>query len=434
MMESLRGVHWGGMRLTRRELLAAGAATVAMPLAGCVKAVSGRPVLRVANWSGATEENDYQRQIREVYARFEDLHGCELQIEGIPGSQEYARKMLLNYVAGSQPDVMQLDASSSAAFIDNGIVRDLTPLIEKDREFSLGDFFPNVVEIASRGSRVYAVPVGFTPMVMYFNRQLFAAADAPLPHEGWTFQEFLTSAQAVKKTGGFGFKFISWMPSWIMWLWNNGGDVLSPDGSRAAGFLDSEKNVETIEFLRDLVFRYEVAPSLSQSAASGVDPFLNADAAMEVSGHWSIIGYQSAPKLDPEQIGVVSLPTNVGKSQTVMYESGLCIGRHCRHPELAWEYIKYMTSADVQRIYNSTGIEICARKDVAREHGQTPNEAKFLSIVPQARGPWGARVQGYDYLEAEGQGMMDNILKVGTEVRPALREMARRVDAFFAER
>jgi multiple sugar transport system substrate-binding protein len=429
-------------------VLAAGAGVALAPLFGCGRVLSGKPVLRVANWSGVADESDYQQKIREVYARFEKDFECELQIEGIPDPQEYARKMLLNYVAGSQPDVMQLDASSSAAFIDNGILRDLTPYVEQDQEFTFDDFWPNVVDIARRGggssragletrttTGVYAVPLGFTPMVLYYNRSLFVANGGPgVPTDGMTFDHFLEVAKYATLQGQYGFKFISWMPGWIMWLWNNGGEVLSPDGMRATGFLDSDQNVEAITFLRDLVSKHKVAPSLSQASAAGVDPFTDGTSAMEVSGHWAMVGYAKAPKLNLEEIGVVSLPTNTGTSQTVMYESGLSIGKHCKHPDLAWEFVKYMTSASVQRTYNSTGIEICARKDIAAENGTTEREKKFLEIVPSARGPWGARVQGYDFVEAEGQAMMDNILKVGAEVRPALEQMARRVDAFFAQR
>lgn len=420
------------MRLTRREVLAAGAGMALAPLVGCGKTSVGKPVLRVANWSGAVEENDFNTKIRGLYEQFSKDHACELQIEGIPGSQEYARKMLLNYVAGSQPDVMVLDASSAASFIDNGILGDLTPFIEKDSTFSLDSYFPNVVDVARRGDSLYAIPNGFTPMVMYYNQRLFQEAGVPLPKDGWSFQDFLQTAQAL--TGeNHGFKFASWMPGWIMWLWNNGGDVLSPDGRKAAGFLDSDECVEAVQFIRDLVLKHKVAPSLSQVASMGVDPFANGTAAMEVSGHWSLTMYPNGPVITLEDVGVVSLPTNLPQSQTVMYETGMSMAKNCRHPELAWEFIKFWTSDEVQRTYNSTGIEICGRKDIAAEYGKGPQRGKFLEIVPSARAPWGASVQGYDFVEAEGQKMMDNILKQDADVKISLQQMARRVDAFFAE-
>ena len=55
-----------------------------------------------------------------------------------------------------------------------------------------------------------------------------------------------------------------------MWLWNNGGDAIDPDIPRASGVLDSPQNVETLEFLRDVIKVDGSAPSLGEAASMGV--------------------------------------------------------------------------------------------------------------------------------------------------------------------
>jgi multiple sugar transport system substrate-binding protein len=152
-----------------------------------------------------------------------------------------------------------------------------------------------------------------------------------------------------------------------------------------------------------------------------------------------------------------------------MYESGLAIMKNCKNPDLAWEFIKYMCSYGVQSRYNSTGIEVCANKKVARE-AATPwtsvsfsgpighpggvierppkilhqgkeikrvvppeLEKAFLDIVPIARGPWGARVERYNLVEPIGEKMMDRVLNQGVPPREALRDAAREIDREFAK-
>jgi hypothetical protein len=61
-------------------------------------------------------------------------------------------------------------------------------------------------------------------------------------------------------------------------------------------------------------------------------------------------------------------------------------------------------------------------------------EQDFLRIVPSGREPWGARVEGYDYVESEGQKAMDAILRSGRDPRQVLREFARAVDRQLARR
>ncbi len=417
-------------------------ATLALlAVTGCGKSDSESGiVLRMANWGGASEENDFERTVNQLYAEFErDNPGIKIKIEKIPGSQEYVNKMLLSFVAGTEPDIMALDASSAAVFINNGVLRDLRPLFQNDHDFSIDDYWPNVVQIDSRGDQVFAIPGDFTPMVMYYNKRLFREAGVPFPKAGWNFDQFLDTAKSLTKNQKHGFVFTNWMPGWIMWLWNNGGDVLDAEGDKAAGFLNGERSTQALTYCADLVNRWHVAPSLSSTASTGVDPFTNGDVAMQISGHWAMIGYQSAPKDDKgqpklkmEDVGILELPTNLLNSVTVMYEVGFAIGKNCKHPEAAWKLVKFLTSKRYQSVYNSTGIAICARKDVAIERAKAnPLEAEFLKIVPTARGPWGAKVEGYDYVESSGQTMMDNILG-GTPADKAATEAAQRIDRYFS--
>ncbi len=426
------------------------AAVVIFPAAfsGCDSPDEGGVVLRLTNWGGAGEDNDYDRLVKDLYRRFERDHpGVRLKIENIPG--EYVPKMLLNFVAGTQPEVMVLDASSAAVFVNNGLLTDLRPFVESDPEFDLSDFYPNVVDIARRGDKLYAIPIDFTPMVVYYNKDLFDKAGVPYPDPNWTFAEFFEIAQKLTipaKDPGlppvqYGFVFTNWMPAWVMWLWNNGGDVLSPDGSKATGYLDSDPNVETLTFLRDLVKRHKVAPSLSEMQAMGADPFVHGKAAMVVMGHWALTGYKNAPKdssgkplIDWERLGVAHLPHNTPEPNTVFYEAGLAIPKDCKHPEEAWKFIRYWTSAEVQRVYNSSGIAVSARKDISRERAADPIEAQFLPIVPSARPPYGSQVESYEIVENVGRSMIDSILNNDVPVREALRRAASRIDREFAKR
>jgi multiple sugar transport system substrate-binding protein len=127
----------------------------------------GKIVLRLATWGGAAEEDDFTRTIHKLWREFEKENpGVEIREEKIPSSKDYVAKMLQSFVAETEPDVMSLDASSAAVFINNGVLTDLAPFIEKDREFDIDDYWPNVVDIARRGDKIFAIPGDFTPMVV----------------------------------------------------------------------------------------------------------------------------------------------------------------------------------------------------------------------------------------------------------------------------
>jgi multiple sugar transport system substrate-binding protein len=401
----------------------------------CDAEPEGTTTLRVANWGGAGDDGEFDRLVQSFYREFErENPGVRVRVEGIPG--QYVEKMLLNFIAGTAPDVVTLDASSAAIFIDNGFLTDLTPLVKADPEFDLDAYYPNVVGIARRGERLFAIPGDFTPMVMYYNKDLFDRAGVAYPREGWTFAEFRETARRLSRgQEQYGFVFTNWMPGWVMWLWNNGGDVLSPDGKRATSVLDSPANVETVTFLRDLVRRDGSAPSLSETAAMGVDLFATGRAAMTVSGHWMIPTYKSAQDIDWRRLGVVSLPTNVGRSHTVMYEAGFAISKGAKNPELAWKFIRKWTDYRLQKEYNASGIAVSARKDVSQERmAEDALERDFAAIIPQARPPYGSWVEGYDVVEKVGREMMDRVLNGDVVPATALRDAARQIDREFAKR
>lgn len=420
-------------------------------LAGCMPGdnTAGRIVIRVANWGGAKEGNEYDKKVEQIYRDFEKAHpGVEIREENIPG--EYVAKVTLAFIAKAEPDVIMLDASSSALFINSGIVTDLQPLIRKDSEFHLDDYFPNVVGIAQRDQAIYAIPQDFTPMVVYYNKRLFDKAHIPYPTSDWNFDRFREVAKRLTVPGDkagepprqYGFSFTNWPPGWVMWLWNNGADNLSPEKTKASGYLDSDASAGAIGFLRKLIDEDGVAPSISQAAALGVDLFSNGQAAMAISGHWSMIDYHNAPKgpdgkpkITWDDLGVVQLPHNTPESQTVMYESGYAIGAHSTHKEMTWEFIKYMTSHKVQTIYQSSGIAVCARKDVAEERAKaSPLEAEFIPIIPSARPPYGSRVEGYDFVEDQMQKAMDSVLQSGRDPKDALHLAATRIDREFEKK
>lgn len=407
-------------------------------LGGCGEQPDSRGViLRVANWGSPAVVSDFLKLERTLQAEFEAAHpGVRVVVEQIPGEGQFTPKVLMMHVTGSTPDVIQLDASAGAVFIDNQVVRDLTPLMRGDASYRSTDYFENVLAVFSRGDACYAIPLDFTPMVIYYNKALFDQAGVPYPRDGWTWDEFrdtcrrltIFPAGAAAPTR-YGINFENWMPLWLPWLWAGGGDVLSPDGRRASGYLDGPQTTAAVQFLFDLIYVDRVAPTPSERAAAGADLFRSGRAAMDLKGHWMWLDYRA----DGLDVGVVGLPTRGAPPVTVVYASGMAIMSKARHPELAWDYVKFVTSRDVQVRRVASGLAISGNRAAAAVYAGNPVEDSFLKQVQFARPPWGARVERYPYIEELGREMMEDILFRHRTVSEALRRTARLIDATLAE-
>ena len=406
-----------------------------------------RTVLRVANWGGAKEGNAMDLKIDAIYREFERRNpGIVVREESTPG--DYVAKMSLAFIADAQPDVLALDASSAALFIEGGLVENLTPQIGADRDFRLDDYYPNAVNVARREKALYAIPIDFTPLVLYYNKRLFDRAGVAYPTGDWNFADFraaakrLTIPHADDTKSQYGYAFSNWPAGWVVWLWNNGADHVAPDGRSVSGYLDSPAAAEAVGYLRDLVKVDRSAPSQSQLAAMGEDLFAGGRAAMTVSGHWSMVGYGNAPKgrdgkpkIALDDLGVAPLPHQVPESQSVIYEAGYAIAKRSRNKEAAWRFIRYMTSREVQEQYQSGNIAICARRDVAEARAKASAiERQFLAIVPTGRPPYGSRIEEYAAVEEGMQKAMDGVLSSGRDPQEALTRAARAIDREFAKR
>ena len=125
-------------------------------LAGCQSSRYASKSLRLANWGGAGDDSELFQLVQRIYRDFEKKSGIQLKVEGTPGSQDYVSKMLLDFVSGSMPDVLALDASSSAAFINRRALLDFGPMIQKDGFDLSAKFLSRVL----RGVRINGVGVG----------------------------------------------------------------------------------------------------------------------------------------------------------------------------------------------------------------------------------------------------------------------------------
>lgn len=438
-------------RHCRLHYFALRSSLLALFLSGCGDGEHAQRVVRVSNWLNAAVNPAFLSLERTFEREFEANHpGVRLISEPIPGPGRYAPKLLLAHLAGSVPDAGYLDAASEAVFINNGVVADLMPFIRADPEFSLDDYFPEIVDTFRRGDKLYAVPLDFTPMVIFYNKRIFEAAGVAEPRDGWTFDDFRAACAKLKaaRQGGapvveFPLAFENVMPFWICWIWNGGGDVLTPDGRHAVGALDSPPTIDAFCNLIALMFRDHYAPSLIESAAAGVDMFRARRAAMDMKGHWMLLDYRA----DGLDVGVVSIPTMLPRPVTVVYQSGLMVMSRAAEPELGWEYVKYMTGESVQTRRVASGLAISANRKAAAKYANSPLEQAFLRQMAYSRPQWGTRVERYPYVEEvcqqtlkdlvseidalrRGGGVYDDVT-VRARVAAALGDAARRIDEFL---
>ena len=398
-------------------------------------------VLRVALWAGG-HELEIERQVAD---RYEALHpGVRIVLESAPNG--YEERLLTSIAAGRPPDVYLMDSPDIPTFVERGLALDLAPYQEA-LGFRPDSVFGQVADAFRRGGSMFALPKDFTPMVLYANRSVLAAAGVEdlLPAPGWTWTEFRRAAEAVTAdTDGdgrrdvFGFDFPRNLYQWVPFVWSAGGDILAPGGSRAAGYLDGPEALEAYRFLTALAedgltpgaqFVQQGDPAREARFASGRQAFL-------LSGHWTLPVFRDLVEAGALDLAIVPIPHHPSRTAatSVLYASGWAVPPNAPNLRRAIDLAGFLASPEAQRIRARSGLAIPSRMDVAAEIAAadgTGVEDAFIALVAGARMTWGARVRDFSRIEALAVEIMDRRLVRGESLASSASDVARRIDAEF---
>ena len=182
-------------------------------------------------------------------------------------AQDYPQQ-LLGRLDTTAPDMFVSLDTQMPALIKRGAVFDINPLVG-DAKLKLDDFQPAGLAAWQRGPALFGLPADLTPTVMFYNRDLFAAAGVAEPAPGWTWDDWLADAQKLTVTSnGQISRHGTAVGAWTAMVWGNGGELVSADGKRL--LLDSPQASAGVQFAADMINVHHVAPP--PQIANGPDP------------------------------------------------------------------------------------------------------------------------------------------------------------------
>jgi multiple sugar transport system substrate-binding protein len=406
--------------------------------AACSSGPSEHTTLRVMAWAGPEERAIEQRILDE----FKRQHpGIEIEYESI--SVNYRERLLTSIVAGTPPDVALLDNGSYGVppFIARGLLVNVAAYLDRIG-VDTSAYYPQVLEIFRRPGGLYAFPKDFNPIVVYCNLDLFEQAGVTLPGFDWTWDDYRRIArQLTRDTDGdgrsdsFGTQVRRVFYLWQPWVWAAGGDVLSPDGRRATGYLDSPASETAIQFLTDLVTVDRVVPAVDvQRQEQGTERtmFLTGRIGMVTSGHWWLPSIRRYIDEGRVRVAVLPLPRYGDRDPvTVIYAAGWAVPHNTRHKKLAVELAAHLSSADAQRQRAEFGLAIPSLRAVHEETAARDTrglEAAFIEAARHGRMSWGSTVEAWAQVEVQFPDIFDRVIFAREPLHAVTTDVARRID------
>ena len=354
----------------------------------------GKVNLTYALWD-PTEQVGYQQSINTFMKQHPNIH---VTIENTPWAQ-YWQKLDTEFAAGNAPDVFWDHIAYFPQYAQEGVLMDLTPLIQQDK-LDLNVYYPSLLKQFNYQDKYYGLPTDWDTVTLFYNKDIFDKMKLPAPTDlNWNPTDggtLLKLAQqlTVDKSGlhpnqpGFNpnaiqqYGFLSYNSGQELY-WNfiaeNGGQFMN----KPFGQFDfnQPQATQAMQFLVDLITKYHVSPPASETNnVSNVHTqlFGQGKVAMILAGSWNtsnVVQQSNFP------FGIAPIPSGPQGRITVMNGLSDAIYAKTQHPQEAWELEKWLASSASQQIVTSGGYVWSGIESVAPQY-QAFWQKKNIDVSP----------------------------------------------------
>jgi ABC-type glycerol-3-phosphate transport system substrate-binding protein len=331
--------------------------------------------------------DDWELAVNQRMARaFEEEHpGIHVEIVHRPWSQ-YFTWLREEWRDGRSPDVMFLNYIPS--YVAMGELEPLDRYVKNEATL-MADFYPALLAGFRANNQIYGIPRDNDTKVIYYNRSLFQEAGMPLPRPDWTWEDLRRTAVGLTDQGaappryGFGFEPDFW---WLVWLWQNGGEIVDDPMQPTKVLLDSPENADALQFLQNLIHSDRVTPPVDQLNTEDMAKlFRDGRLAMLFGNHALVPWFTNTAELSWD---VVPLPRGRTRAN-VAGGAGYTISRRSEHKDAAWQLVRFLSGQKAQAILTESGLITPARRSVREDNifiRQQPYEAAvFLGETEHGR-------------------------------------------------
>ncbi|PYO96111.1 MAG: hypothetical protein DMD60_11595 [Gemmatimonadetes bacterium] len=329
---------------------------------------------------------------------------------------EYRRVLLAATVGDSLPDVFQLDDVDVPALVDRGGALDLAPYLARVG-VDLARYDPEVLAIFRRGQALYALPRGYAPVMVAYNRDLLDRAGIAYPTEDWTWDDFLRTARRLTRDRDGDGRIDQW------------------GVRRASGCLDAPATLAAIRWYAAWVTRWGVAPRPHDTGDSGVEIarlFAAGRVAFMTVGRDAVRDLRASAAAGRVRVGFAPIPHRAGVlPATLLYATGYAVPARALRRKAAVELAADLTDSLADAARGDAGIELPAVTSAAQGlvAADTPGwQAVFLRAAAHGRPAWGARVALWREVEAELSDLMERVATGDVDPALAVRATAREID------
>lgn len=332
---------------------------------------STKPTVIFSGWVSSGAEYNFDQNMTKL---FNSQHSnVTVKFEPITGN--YYGTLATELSTNSGPGVFYIENYAIPQFASNGYLENLTPSLSSNTSYNLSGFASSIVNTFDYKGQLFAAPKDWSPLLMYFNKEMFNAEHVPYPSNyttwNWTTMlhtlTLLKNNESLAKNAGIN---------------NPAPMVVGPQVARALAFMHEAGGqwinqagdaavANTTGFANGFTFWYNLYHNgLAQlntnySAGWNGGDFATGSIGMVVSGTWTIPVLNSSGSAfygKMSNVGYFHMPSNM-QNGTMMFNVGLGVNSALNGTQkwVANQFVQFFTGPTGEKTWVSDGLALPSR-------------------------------------------------------------------------
>jgi len=314
-----------------------------------------------------------------------------------PPSENFDEKMLADFQARTAPDVFQGCCTFFPAWAQKDYALDLRPYVKADLDqATIEDWDPvQFKSFFTRDGKQYGLPKYHGALALYYNKDLFDKYGVDYPTDSWNHDDYLAAMKRLThdrdgdgKTDLWGSMIdISWERIQVHVNGWGGHFVDSNDPTRS--LMAEPAALQAMGWIQARMWDDQVmATSLDVQKMGTREAFTAGRLAMVEDGSWALKAILSGADF---RVGVAPFPAGPVRRATLATTDGFGIYAGTKHPDAAWELVKFLISKDYGRAMAKAQFLQPARASLVDEwvgyiRAEYPQKAQDMDIAAFADG------------------------------------------------
>lgn len=305
-----------------------------------------------------------------LVAAFEAAHPeIDVTLTHIPSAGDYSAKLVTDFAAGTPPDVSLLNYRRVPAFAAAGQMEPLGPYLDKSELIAREDFYPITIDAFTWQGDILCIPQNVSSLVVYYNRDLFAAAGVAEPADDWTWDDFVTTAVTLTRDSDgdgtidqYGAGIEPSLYRLAPFVWQNGGRLVDDPANPTQLGLTRLPSLQALEWFVALQTVHHVVPDRTAEAAIDSETrFIQGTTAMFFDSWRGTPTFREAADFDWD---IAPLPRGQ-EAAGILHSDAYCLSAAAKDKDAAWSLIEFANSPEGQTIIAGTGRTVPSLRAVA---------------------------------------------------------------------